>query len=238
MTTITIKQVSWQQHGDELQQLRHEVFVLEQNVPPHLEWDDQDDEAYHWLAYNSQQQAIGCARLLRNGAIGRMAIAKQARGKNYGLQLLQAAVEFAQRQLRVDDVHLSAQTHAIRFYQKAGFVAEGDIYDDAGIPHITMRKQLNSQPILGQSAGKFFVQQHQASALTMAQQCRRQLRIVNYDLNPKLFDNTAFCDAVSALARRHRNNQVKLLLVDSRPVVKRGHKLLQLLAQIALCHCY
>lgn len=62
----------------------------------------------------------------------------------------------------------------------------------------------------------------------MAQQCRRQLRILDYNLNPAVFDNQTLVDAVSALARRHRNSSIKLLLIDSQAVIKRGHGLLKL----------
>ena len=206
MTTILIKQVSWQQHQPELQALRQQVFVVEQKVPAELEWQADDEDAYHWLAYGPQQQVLGCARLLKAGTLGRMAVAKSARRQNIGLQLLQAAMDFAQQQLGLAEVHLSAQTHALGFYQKAGFVSEGAEYHEAGIPHIHMRKKLSPQPQLGSSNGKFFVSQHKNTVLTMAQQCRRQLRILDYNLNPAVFDNQALVDAVSALELSRRSN--------------------------------
>jgi len=117
------------------------VFIDEQGVPEALEWDDDDAGATHFLALEDQDQAIGCARLLPDGHIGRMAVLPAWRGRGVGQALLRAvldtAVQHGQR-----DVSLSAQTHAAGFYARHGFVAEGPVYPEAGIPHIAMHRSL------------------------------------------------------------------------------------------------
>jgi predicted GNAT family N-acyltransferase len=56
--------------------------------------------------------------------------------------LLEAVVAAAQaRGHRV--LRLSAQTHAAGFYERAGFAPVGDEYEEAGIPHRAMQKNLN-----------------------------------------------------------------------------------------------
>jgi predicted GNAT family N-acyltransferase len=67
-----------------------------------------------------------------------MAVLKQARGRGVGSALLRRLIDAAR--MRGDrQLVLSAQTHAIAFYARFGFIAEGEDYDDAGIPHRTMR---------------------------------------------------------------------------------------------------
>jgi predicted GNAT family N-acyltransferase len=81
---------------------------------------------------------LGTGRLLPDGHIGRMAVLRQARGAGVGSALLRALMQAARA--RGDrEVMLSAQTHALPFYERFGFVAEGEAYDDAGIPHRVMR---------------------------------------------------------------------------------------------------
>lgn len=109
-------------------------------MPEALEWDDHDATAVHLLAYDQQQQAIACARLISTGSIGRMAVVKAWRGKGVGLALLAEAITDLQQQ-GCQKITLSAQQHAISFYQQAGFVVYSEPYLDANILHVDM--QLN-----------------------------------------------------------------------------------------------
>lgn len=135
-----IKQVSWSTHKAALSAIRKLVFIQEQQVPPSLEWDQLDVEATHLIGYDGQDQAIACARIINNGSIGRMAVKKENRSQGVGTALLNKAIAYCKGQgFKV--VTLSAQTHAIAFYEKAGFTVCSDAYLDANIPHVDM--QLN-----------------------------------------------------------------------------------------------
>ena len=107
-------------------------------MPPALEWDGLDADAIHLLALDPADEAVGCARLLAGGKLGRMAVLEGWRGKGVGKALLQAAMAVC-RQHRWPVVSLSAQAHAIGFYQRAGFVVCSEEYLDAGIAHRDMR---------------------------------------------------------------------------------------------------
>jgi len=121
--------------------VRHAVFVEEQKVPPEIELDDFDPVSLHALAFDGAGRLLGTGRLLPDGHVGRMAVLRQARGTGVGSALLAALLQAARA--RGDrEVALSAQTHAIPFYERFGFVAEGEEYDDAGIPHRRMRRAL------------------------------------------------------------------------------------------------
>ena len=120
--------------------LRFAVFVEEQRVPAEIELDSSDPVSVHAVAFNADE-AVGTGRLLPDGHIGRMAVAKAARGRGVGSALLTALMEEARRRGHTHAV-LSAQTHATEFYRRHGYSVHGDEYDDAGIPHIEMRCSL------------------------------------------------------------------------------------------------
>jgi predicted GNAT family N-acyltransferase len=127
----------WPGLKEQAQAIRMEVFVQEQNVPAELEMDQMDAVCIHAIAYDGAGVAVGTGRLLPDGHIGRMAVRKSARGSGVGGQLLQ--VLMARAHARGDRVlALSAQTHAAPFYQRHGFVIEGDEFYEAGIAHINM----------------------------------------------------------------------------------------------------
>ena len=118
--------------------VRTEVFIQEQHVPVELEWDDLDETARHLLALSEAGEAIGCARLTGAGSIGRMAVLKPWRGMGVGRALLVKAVSLY-RQQGQQNITLSAQVHAIPFYEQSGFKVCSKQYLDANILHVDMQ---------------------------------------------------------------------------------------------------
>lgn len=138
---IEVRLGAWIDLREEAAPIRYAVFVDEQKVPTEIELDDWDALSLHALALDAQGRVLGTGRLLPDGHIGRMAVLQSARGQGVGTALLRALLQAARA--RGDrEVVLSAQTHAMPFYEKAGFIAEGDEYDDAGIPHRQMRRRM------------------------------------------------------------------------------------------------
>lgn len=125
--------------------LRMVVFVEEQAVPPEEELDAYDLTATHFLLRRAgkPEEIVGTARLLDKGdgvgKVGRVAILQAERGKGLGAQLMRFVEETAQAQ-GYRHLHLDAQCYAIPFYEKLGYVAEGEVFLDAGIEHRFMRK--------------------------------------------------------------------------------------------------
>ena len=120
--------------------LRRTVFIEEQGVSEADEVDDKDAEAIHILA-TVDGVPMGSARLLligETGKIGRVCVLPAARGTGLGVQLMRAALEELRRQPGITRAKLGSQTHALGFYERLGFVAEGPVYNDAGIPHRDM----------------------------------------------------------------------------------------------------
>ena len=136
--------------------LRHEVFVVGQDVPVELERDELDAAADHVVGLGVHG-VVGTGRLVdgriaedgslvpgtpgRVGTIGRMAVAETARGSGLGRALLDLLVERAADR-GLPEVELHAQLHARGFYERAGFVPFGGIYLEAGIEHLGMRRGL------------------------------------------------------------------------------------------------
>lgn len=141
MATFTISETDWARDAANLGTVRRAVFIDEQGVPDTLEWDEYDAVSTHWLALDGDGSPIGCARLLPDGHLGRMAVLPAWRGHGVGRALLDAVLHAAR--MRGDRLlRLSAQTHAAGFYARAGFLADGPAYEEAGIPHVAMQKML------------------------------------------------------------------------------------------------
>ena len=134
--------------------VRKEVFVVEQRVPEDLEYDAYDADAVHVLAVREDGVPIGAGRLLYGeaaaaktggdpdvGSLGRLAVLKSARGLGAGIALVRG-IEDAARARGLTAVDLHAQTHALGFYERLGYVAYGPEYLEAGIPHQAMRRSL------------------------------------------------------------------------------------------------
>ena len=123
--------------------LRHKVFVVEQNVPANLEIDEHDQSATH-LIMLQDAAVIATLRLVPYGdkaKIGRVAVTQQQRRKGLGTKLMLRGIRHADES-GFREVMLDSQVASMPFYQSLGFVEEGGVFDDAGIPHMRMRLSL------------------------------------------------------------------------------------------------
>ncbi len=121
--------------------VRHQVFVDEQAVPAALERDAFDAVAIHLIALR-RRDVIGTLRIVVSGStarIGRMAVLARDRRAGIGTRLMQhAAAVVASR--GITHIVLHAQLTARAFYARLGYREEGDVFEEAGIPHIAMRR--------------------------------------------------------------------------------------------------
>ncbi len=134
---------SWAEVGDAARAVRHAVFVQEQSIPESEEWDEDDAQALHAVAYNLAGLPIATGRLLHAGRLpdqvklGRMAVLRSSRGVGLGRVVLQGLLAEA-RALSASQITLHAQLSAMPLYAAEGFVAIGDGFDEVGIPHQAM----------------------------------------------------------------------------------------------------
>ena len=140
LTNVKITQVNWREAENYLREVRQVVFVEEQAVAPDFEWDELDASAIHILT-QFDNQPIACLRIIDYHKIGRMAVLKEWRGLGLGFALLLEAVAVC-KNYGSKCIHISAQTHAIEFYRKAGFKVTSVEYCDVQIPHMDMQLDL------------------------------------------------------------------------------------------------
>lgn len=145
---LEVRTADWAEERETLRALRQRVFIEEQGVPRDIEWDGRDAECHHVLALLGGEP-VGCGRLMPDGRIGRMAVLAEHRGAGIGAALLEGIVDIARR-AGLERLYLHAQQHAAPFYRGAGFEPRGATFEEAGIPHITMHRELAADgPALG-----------------------------------------------------------------------------------------
>ena len=144
---VRVETGSWDRLGRDARRIRTEVFVEEQRIPADLEWDEDDATAIHAVAYNRLGQAVATGRLLQAGPgvakIGRVAVNKVLRGSRVGRKVMDAL--HSQASARGDrEVMLHAQRSAEQFYLGLGYQPRGGEFEEAGIPHIEMARDLRA----------------------------------------------------------------------------------------------
>lgn len=127
-------------------EIRREVFVDEQDVDEDIEYDGRDEDSIHFVVTDSKTDTpVGTARLrVTDGGVGkpeRVAVRKSYRGEGLGQRLMDH-IESEAREQGCRRTLLHAQTHVIEFYRNLGYEVTSDEFEEAGIPHVEMEKQL------------------------------------------------------------------------------------------------
>ncbi|TWC65586.1 putative GNAT family N-acyltransferase [Pseudomonas sp. SJZ103] len=136
MNKIHVSVADWHKDIAEIRRIREAVFIAEQSVPPELEWDADDADAVHFLAFEGDFP-IGTARLLPSGEIGRVSVLKDWRGLKVGDKLMEAVIGAAEQRGQTKQF-LSAQVYAAPFYERLGFKIVSEEFLEVGIPHVDM----------------------------------------------------------------------------------------------------
>lgn len=125
-----------------IRRVRFAVFVDEQRVPPEIEIDERDESCVHVLAF-VDSAAIGTGRidLAQNGKIGRVAVFADCRGRGVGTALMQRLHAVARDQ-GLASVWCHAQLAAVPFYERLGYRSSGEVFEEAGILHKRMDRDL------------------------------------------------------------------------------------------------
>ena len=138
--TIECVLTTWSTDRIVLQGIRREVFINEQLVPESDEWDDDDAVSVHALV-TLNREPVGTGRLDPGGKIGRIAVKAVLRGRGIGTLILRQLLHEAYHR-GIREPYLHAQVQAVPFYENLGFRVEGDLFDEAGIPHVRMTHAL------------------------------------------------------------------------------------------------
>ncbi len=128
--------------------LRCEVFVVEQTCPYlDVDGDDLTGENRHILGWK-EDQLVAYARILKSDddlspvVIGRVIVSAQVRGEKLGYQLMERAVNACEQRWPQKALYLGAQAHLQSFYAHFGFQPVTDVYDEDGIAHIGMAREI------------------------------------------------------------------------------------------------
>ena len=142
---IEVRVGAWSELGDPARAIRAAVFIGEQKISAELEWDDADADAVHAVAFNRFGRALATGRMLEHvpgtAKIGRMAVVAESRHSGVGRAVLDALLDAARA--RGDrEAMLHAQISAASFYERAGFARRGPVFDEAGITHVEMIREV------------------------------------------------------------------------------------------------
>jgi len=124
--------------------VRRTVFIEEQDVPEDIEMDGNDDAATHVVA-SEDGQPIGTARLREPepgvGKVERVAVVADRRGEGIGRHVM-AEIEAIAREQDIERLVLHAQTNVESFYTELGYETTSAVFQEAGIDHVEMAKEL------------------------------------------------------------------------------------------------
>ncbi|MDN7244382.1 GNAT family N-acetyltransferase [Planococcus shenhongbingii] len=124
--------------------VRRKVFVEEQGIPLHIELDEFDDSAVHFVAYELEQP-IAAARIreleMGIGKIERVCVLPEYRGQHVGLLMMHEMEQYAQK-AGLFTLKLNAQSYAVPFYEKLDYSVNSPEFLDADVPHRAMEKKI------------------------------------------------------------------------------------------------
>lgn len=210
---------TWDADRPRLEHVRRRVFILEQRVPEEEEWDEDDAASVHVLAVRNREP-VGTGRLTPAGKIGRLAVLSEFRGRGMGGRILGMLMQEAARR-GLPEVVLHAQVQALPFYDKHGFVAEGEVFEEAGIPHRRMRTSPGPKTVEAQRPKPVeslrilsTLEEVRTAALQVAGAATRLLTMYTPDLEPQLYDQPQFIETVKKLVLASGYAKVRVLLVD------------------------
>ncbi|MEJ7695064.1 GNAT family N-acetyltransferase [Daejeonella sp.] len=117
--------------------IRRKVFVEEQDCPPELEWEFEDESTHFLGTFNDTPAGAARWRQTEKGyKLERFAVLKEFRGFGVGKVLVRTVLDNLPPDVQY--IYLNAQLTAIGLYEKFGFVKEGPQFEEAGIQHFKM----------------------------------------------------------------------------------------------------
>lgn len=246
---------NWQNTADRdaLLGVRETVFILEQHVPTELERDADDAHALHMLARTLEGAPIGTGRLLfdapaandrpaTSGRIGRMAVLADWRNHGVGTHLLHGLLDLA-RSRGLTDISLHAQRDAVPFYQRHGFETIGVEFEEAGIPHVGMRRKLEpvatpDRPAPPSAPTHTILRANTREELievtkTLLSGAKRSVCVLVRELHPQLLNDTACLVELRRLAISGRGASIRMIAQDLSRALSEGTRLLELAQRLS-----
>jgi len=238
-----LEPANYQSDFEDLHYVRNLVFVVEQQIPVELEFDELDRQCHLFIARDVQCRPIGTARLSPEGKLGRMAVLPEWRGQRVGQSLLRAAIEKA-RSIGLPKVTAHAQLSALGFYEKSGFIKVGDVFSEVGIPHqaVQMLLQAIEKPVRPAPKPRAAtveavrietMEASLASTLQLINSARRQLYIYSRDLELPLYGQKEIVEALKQFALRSHNGGVQLIIQEPANLQTQLHPVIDLAQKLS-----
>ncbi|MEO7067031.1 MAG: GNAT family N-acetyltransferase [Rhodanobacter sp.] len=213
--------------------IRDEVFIREQGVSEAREHDGLDDQCWHVLARDYDGHPIGCGRLTPEHKIGRMAVTREWRGRGVGAAVLRELVSRA-RDLGWLEVALAAQVSAISFYERQGFSAYGEVFEDAGMAHRCMTLALPPRDKIvaplrdtgALSAGN--PTETAAARLQLLTQTQRELSIYLVTLDQHAYASPDELAELRRIGSSGRGARIRIILHDPATALRTDHRIVTL----------
>jgi predicted GNAT family N-acyltransferase len=230
---VEIAEWSREEQRAALLDLRSTVFIQEQGVPEERERDGLDVDCWHVLARDDAGLPIGCGRLTPAHKIGRMAVLPEWRGNGVGVALLRELIGRARTQ-GWPDVALDAQVSALGFYEREGFTAYGEEFEDAGLPHRAMRMALSTSvedetPLRDIAAlAATTCSETTAARLQLLVDARHRVAIYLPLLGNDSYASVEELAELRRLAISGRGAQIRILLHDPAAALRNDHRLIAL----------
>jgi predicted GNAT family N-acyltransferase len=236
-----VEAVEWSRDDERtaLLDLRHTVFIQEQGVPESRERDGLDDRCWHVLARDEAGRPVGCGRLTPAHKIGRMAVLQEWRGQGVGKAMLRELTSRA-RALGWPEVALDAQVSAIGFYEREGFQALGEEFEDAGLAHRAMRMTLAPVAIDQQSELRDIGplpastrSEGAAARLQLLRDARYRLSIYLPILGNDSYASAEELEELRRIGVSGRGAQIRILLHDPAAALRHDHHLISLAQRLS-----
>lgn len=218
-----VERADFQHDHDAINQLRVEVFELEQHVPADMLWDEADRKSVLVLARDLDQKPVGTGRLTQDGRIGRMAVLAAWRDRGVGSAMLNVLIDAA-RQQRLPEVRLHAQINAVPFYLAHGFTSEGEVFMEAGIQHQTMMRTLpasesaDARPtpprVESEEIELHTMDDCRKAAIDLFDRARHRLWIYSRDMDGQWMRGDEVSRALRRVATSGRGAEIQILVQD------------------------
>ncbi|MEO7936435.1 MAG: GNAT family N-acetyltransferase [Dokdonella sp.] len=238
---FTVEPATWSVDFADLRAVRTEVFVVEQAVPEDEEWDELDALSQHVIARDPNGRSIGTGRLTPKGTIGRMAVVKDWRGHGVGEALLRVLLEQARaRHFRSIEIH--AQSHALAFYERAGFEVYGDEFDECGILHRHMRIAIDpleprhAPPIPAHDENLLTSSDREttrAAVIAVLATARREVCVYIRELEADIYEQAEVIESLKQIAIAGPNSSIRILIQHSSGARADGHRLVALAQRLS-----
>ncbi len=148
MAEITVKVVDWEEYPV-IEIIRRRVFQDEQKVQAQQDLDGKDKLCPQLIAY-LDNAVVGTARIRyldnKTAKIERLAVLSYARGNGIAKRIMQKALEVIVSE-HISEVRIHAQEYIKGLHQQLGFEQVGEVFLEAGIPHVKMVKTVNNEQL-------------------------------------------------------------------------------------------